>query len=539
MSTSAIDELKRSLAQINAKLTISNFANVSDMKRTADEFERKFGLGRAPDEQLIVRIVQKFFETGSLSGYREVKAACYGLLLPISGTKSIARDQRSLVLFLNVVEKYGPEPKKLKRCFQAVMNAYFSLDGFGANSAEHMQWALLGQHLQSWLPMLASLSPMPDWLSAAYQYQHLFGSDPTAGFGASVLQEGGEDFTRACERLIIPQDSWVRRQAIISAIMFAAKHNDRKFGSLLTQTVELLDANPLVRREGLALLLDRYSKSDDRPEHELLRTRALEVFGNPLINAHRPRWSIVSEAARDMVSDWLKEHLIERFFELLSADGRSDRRRPKYWQKYRGTIQNMWFVLGPSAMDSRNEDYKKLRSTMGNQCLALDGSGAGNNAFIMKLGGIYAVEFGEKGNAAFLFDQTSLPFDLSSRHLHRARLGGSRHLERLLHMDGRIKWEQKFDEALASHKIFPDEAVSYRAAPIARTPRTPPPAWQQGFLREVKRQCSEWGVLFEDHRTQTGRCFVHTGASNKAIAGQLAHWGFEYEPEHHLWTKKA
>ena len=97
-----------------------------------------------------------------------------------------------------------------------------------------------------------------------------------------------------------------------------------------------------------------------------LRTFAIDAFGNPLITANQQRWFEVSHEAQRMVSDWLKGFLIERFFELLSHDGRTDKRRPKFWIRHRESMKKISaFILGSSAMRSWNEDFRKAAGNNG------------------------------------------------------------------------------------------------------------------------------------------------------------------------------
>ena len=533
-----LEELRSALALTDKKLAIGPFGDATEMKRAADNLERSFGLGRAPDHGLIVKTLQKFLQTGLLSGYREIKTACYGLLLPIRGTVSIAGELRALESLLTFVDEYQNEPKKLKRCFQAVMNAYFALDGYDLASQSHAQWLTLRQRLSSWLPKLADLEPPPEWLGAALRHKTLFGESPTEEFGAQVIHGDSAEFERACVQLVVPQNSWVRHRVIISAIVAATEERAPVFLSHLERSLELLAANPAVRNEGLAILLNRYVQMEATPEHILLRTAAVEAFGNPLIVANKPRWFGVSAEAQEMVATWLKGFLIERFFELLSHDGRTDKRRPKFWASHRGSIENMWFVLGPSAMGSWNDDFKKLRNAMGNQCLSLDGSSPGNNAFVMKLGNLYVVEFGEKGNAAFLFDQSNLPFNLSARRLEQRQLKGDEREERLLHMDGNVKWESKFSRTLARYGIRPDASRS-----ISTTARTQPStaanaqATGETILRDVRKFCSERGIRYDD-RAPSGRIEVYTQLNNSAISKQLSQWGFYFDKGRLRWVKR-
>ena len=238
-----------------------------------------------------------------------------------------------------------------------------------------------------------------------------------------------------------------------------------------------------------------------------------------------------------MVAAWLKGFLIERFFELLSHDGHTDRRRPEYWMRYRSSIDNIWFILGATAMRNWNEDFRKLRQTMGNQSLSLDGSTANNNAFAMKIGDLFVVEFGQKGHATFFFDKNTLPFDLAQRALPLFQLKSPKHVNRLTHLDGRESWETRFSEAMAGYGVYPDKRPF--GGPESRHQNTAPSggsaAVESPFNpRLLKKFCNERGLRYSDD-TRRGRFIVFTDTSNNFVSRQLSLWGFAYDREDSEW----
>ena len=536
---SALDALRGSLSAVNNRFMIGRLGDPKAMSRTVEELARSFGQGRDPDPEVVLKTLRQFLQTGLLGGYREIRNACYGLMVPVQENRTIASSLDTMEPLLRHVDAYQAEPKKLKRCFQALLSAYLSLDGCDQRSEHHAQWNTLRLRLRTWLPRLQGVQPRPYWLAAAFEHRNLFDDDPTDRYGASVLRGDLEEFNVACEELGIGSSSWVRRRVVISAVDAAAATSDSGFMVYLDQLIEVLKAHPGVIEEGAVKLLNRYAQQSATPEHMPLRVFVIEVFGNPLITANRQRWFEVSQDAREMVANWLKGFLIERFFELLSHDGQTDKRRPRFWLRYRGSMESMWFILGASAMSSWNTDFKKLRETMGNQCLRLEGTTAGNNAFVMKVGHVYVVEFGEKGNAAFVFNQRDLPFDLTGKYLHRSNLRSTNHLERLLHIDGRQVWEDKFADSLARYGVYPDdtEPSSYRHSRTAESMISSggvvtPPNLQHAF----KQFCSERGLRYDD-RAPGGRFVVYTDSSNGFVSGKLGQWGFTYDRDHRRWIK--
>lgn len=534
-----LDALRHSLATVNTRFVFGQFGDSKGMAKVAEKLEHDFGNGRPPDPELVLKTLRAFVQTGSFNGYRDIKRACYGLLVPIKNGKTLVQNSERMGSLLTIVDHFESDAKKLKRCFQGLLSAYLELDGYEPASTLHPQWRILRDRLVKWLPTLQSVSPVPDWLDATIEHRNLLGEQPTKRYGAAILNGNSGEFESACTRLGIGRYSWVRRRAIISSVEAAVNESDAGFRRYLDKIISVLLDNPGVRAEGAAKLLNRYAQQVTTSEFGPLRAFAVETFGNPLITANKQRWFEVSPEAREMVSNWLKGFLIERFFELLSHDGRTDRRRPEFWNRHRGSIENMWFILGTSAMSNWNDDFKKLRATMGDHCLSLQGATAGNNAFVMKLGGVYVVEFGERGNATYIFDQNALPFDLTGRsHLHLARLKASSRIEWLRHMDGREVWEDKFEDTLRRYGVYADEAMpqSQPRRTISNTREALNEAYTPAEIRHgVKRLCNERGLRYDD-RAPSGRIVVYADKSNAVVSQRLSQWGFRYNAEHRRWV---
>lgn len=528
--------LTTELNAINAHFNIGRFEEPKSIRRTADELEKKFGEGRVPDTELVSRTIESFLRAGTLAGYREIRAACFGLLTPLKGDRTLVANVARLNGLLEHVDAFQAEPKRLKRCFQGLLAAYLSLDGCDAASDMHKQWNALRSRLQKWSPALQKLDPRPDWVSGVLEHQGIFGDDPTAKYGKDALTGNNKSFEGACASLSINQNSWVRRRVVLSAIDVAASKTDAAFKAHLEPLLNLLKENTSAHRQGCAALLDRFAKQADTSESVPLRMFAIETFGNPLITGNQQRWTDVSRAARDMVSNWLKGFLIERFFELLSQDETTDRRRPKFWLRHRGSIESMWFVLGASAMRDRNDDFVKLRRTMGNQCLELYGANAGNNAFVMKFKNCYVVEFGESGNAAYVF-KGHPPFDLSRRLLHLKALKHDSRSHWLTHHDRGNRWEERFSDALALYGTLPDDGPSRSSARQTATGSTSTANNSIGNLkRDVAKLCNERGLTY-DFRAPSGRLVVYAGNRNATVSKQLEQWGFRYHETEKRWVK--
>ncbi len=533
-------ELASSLRGINARFAEYELGRAAPMSASADELERRFGEGRQPDADLVSTALRRFAATNELRSYADTRNVCYGVSIASEAGRALIEDRRGLALLLQAVDKLTSSPRRLRRCFHALSSAYLSR-GTSPNDGD-ADWETLRSRLEAWLPSLLKLTPRPAWVGGLADHQNLLTrDDPTSRYASECLSGESTGFDDACERLTIGQSSWLRDRVILSAVDAACSKSHEEFNLLTQRIIDLVRRHPGVQREAASRLLGRYSAQDSRAPHPGLRALAIETFGNPLVTANKQRWFEVPQKARELVTDWMKGFLIERFFELLSHDGVTDRRRPEFWLRYRGSIDNIWFVLGRNAMTNEALDFRRVRDAMGSQWLPLVDA-TGNNAFVMKLGRLCVVEFGEVGNAAYLFDAEEAPINLASRGITASRLKRRDHLDRLIHIDGRMKWESKCAQKLAGYGVYPDETPTSWRVPDNKPGGA---ARNRGgvfapaeFERLFRAFCAERGLRYEDRREAGGEIRVFVDAANGRIAGTLGQWGFTYNREQRCWVKK-
>lgn len=541
----ALDQLRIELGQVNTRLRREGFGSIAPMAELARKVERRFGAGAAPDKDVIAAAVRQFSRSQQVESFRDVKLACFGIGLEVLPEKIfLLRDPRLVGVLLHIVDGLQSQPRKFRRCFQALMNAYFEYQPKDENSEIRQSWNQIREFLSAGLPSIRH-EAMPEWAETVVEHSNLFGDDPCARYGQAVL-DGNLSYVRdVFTRIGIATNSWVQTDVFMGAVRAACDSNDQRFKSHIDGLLVLLRATPAIQFQGIKRILDRYARMDSHGEHAALRIFATDLLGNPLLLSNVPRWEGVSSEARAMVSDWLKLKLIGQFFELLSHDGVTASRRVKFWAEYVSVIENVWFVLGSGARSNWNPDFKKLRSLMGDQALNLEGATSGNNAFVMKIGRLLVVEFGETGNAAYLFDGGNPPFSLRGGLHLRDDLKHARNLGNLKHFDGHEKWEEKFRRTIAEHTGITRENVSYGVG--NRTPssgRRTRLAEQSGgvfapreFDKLLRGFCAERGLRLVDQRAKGGKLIVYANADNPKISGTLGQWGFKFEHRNGVWIK--
>jgi hypothetical protein len=162
----------------------------------------------------------------------------------------------------------------------------------------------------------------------------------------------------------------------------------------------------------------------------------------------------------------------------------------KFWAKYVPLIENIHFALGTHAMDSRERDFFELRTKLKGLTATLEDNKPFNNAFVMTMGDLVAVEFSGESNAFYGYSvKRNLPFDLS-RPVRSAPVNGRNSLKNdarvlyLRHQDnvhGYSDWEDRFEkELLDKFGLDPGRQAVRRVvahpAPADRPPQAQPSA---------------------------------------------------------------
>jgi hypothetical protein len=281
-----------------------------------------------------------------------------------------------------------------------------------------------------------------------------------------------------------------------------------------------------LRQRCVAHLVSRYAQCADRPEQPALRDAAISTIGNPWL--HRTAWDarVVDsrgrphDQAREMINGWLKRRLITDFFEMLSVDGKADRRRLDYWLRFEPFIGDMWFALGSDAQYRKGEQFDDFRSRAKGRMLELEGTSADNNAFAMRIGEHVAIEFGATGNAFYLFKWDDLGAPLlnaltSGRPRARVpifRLKAANHVHRQSHMDSPValkSWEQKFDDNLC-------QLMGKR------------PAKRPACLPGLESILARASVEANDMRAAGGALWILADDHNVALSRELRTLGFRH-----------
>lgn len=504
---------------------------------------RHDGPGSPPDPATIASAVAHFRKRGEPDGWRGLKRVCFGAGARDENGWCLLADDRLRSRLLELAQSQALPRKRLK-CFQSLLSSYWSFPVADADAAELAGWIAL----RDWLSRrMGSLSKdigerSPGWLRTLSENANLLRDDPCGKYAQRLLSGDGTEFRSVVSSLGIPSDSWVFEEAIVSQMRAGCRFSHEKFRAalpgLLAVAMGRAGVAPSVALQSkcVAMLVVRYAKIPGTPEHPELRDAAIGVIGNPWLR--RVSWdaNVVDDkgrpdnAAREMVFGWLKRRLIKDFFELLSEDGAGDSRRLEYWLRFEPFVSDMWFALGNNTRWRRGDSFDDFRARAKGRLLNLEGTTSDNNAFIMRIGNYVAIEFGETGNALYLYSWEGLPVAVTNKLLSGKdrvdvaidQLKDPEHaLFKKAHRDSPVKmesWEQKFDD-----EICPVLGVRPNERPA--------------LISKIESLLATYKVQGEDKRPQGGALWILADDSNRAFSSKMKELGFSYRAGRGWWKE--
>jgi hypothetical protein len=573
--TPAIATLRERLAAVNSHsehlpLRIDTTGMAAERRRV-EALANRTANGAGASKNRIVAAVETFRHTGQLADVRTARLVCWGIVEhPTCDEPILIEDQDRFSRLLRLVDGYRSDQRPYRRCWRGLLHGYLVYDP-GEHVAGRTNWHSLRDYLTRTREIAIGGDFKPDWAIAIAEHPNLLTADPCSRYARAVFDGDDSILDPLRYGLGLNDDMWLSRALVEAQIADALGRPDIEFKQIMPRILAFLGKYQNLQDQGLARVLNRYAEMAN-PEIDIeLRDYTVARWGNPWLQANAAKWHAVSDAGRRMVSSWLKLEFIRAFFELLSDDGLSDRRRLRFWEKYVDEIDDMYFALGGTARENRNPDFVKSRKAMNGRLLNLDQAGSPkNNAFIMMIKGHVFVEFGEKGNALFIFGRDSLPFDLSRRAVAGNTTAGGlkspKHVDRILHQSKHgHEWEARFAAAI---KRLTGVEVGHRVARAAVRPnplggnyvqsapsaamRMPPPVNNIGTdlsfpkryssepaPEELHRLFAQHKILFTDNRDKGGACWAYVPNSGDERSKLLPQWGFVWSGKRRAWYRNS
>lgn len=554
----ALEDLKQKLEQIfNERRLFSSWGNPELMTQQLKEVMKAFDSStNFPPERSITKTLLAYRQTGILQSFLDVKYSCFGICQEINGW-CLLDDDQLFPSFLKRVDTFKKEPRRFRKCFQGLLSSYFIYPIYSGGLI--INWEQLRKYLTINIQIAQQANPPTNWLSLLNDHVNLLGKKPCDRYVLEVRDGNFENLRLFFqEGLGVSRESWIWQSLILSQVEVACNGDDVFFKEDLNRLTRMLQAVTILSGnlilQCVAMLINRYNKCLSKPEHAALRDAAVTIIGNPWLkktswDAHvKTQDGHPNEAARLMVKGWIKRRLIKDFFELLIEDGTADQRRLDYWLAFEPVIEDMWFALGPHARQHQGRDFKDFRERAKGMLRELTSpGGAENNAFIMRIGNWYVVEFGKKGNACYIHNQEKLPFILTqswisgestSFGLKNQNLGGKKFIHRDSANAG--KWEEKLDDLISPLIDFrrPRGTTVIRRPNERRDTSVNRGSISQSLkLAELLDYLKTINVPIKDFRSKEGALWILVDSKNESYCGNLVELGFKYKPGKGWWKE--
>ncbi|MDR3089163.1 MAG: hypothetical protein LBU39_05025 [Desulfobulbaceae bacterium] len=503
-----------------------------------------------PDDQIRAALA-RFQKKPYFEDFRQAIRVCVGLVMPLTENGPNIMDTKMLPKALaECDEAWLSPPRYYRSCYSGLMHSYFSCDpepenGPTNNDVRRENWRTLRDYLRKNNGKIIEQGKInPDWAHCAQEHSRLFGDNPCAWYAEAIVQgQNTESVLKPLrEQLQVSALSWFYRQLVLGQIQVAVDKPDNEFVALLPKMLDLLlETNKLLRDRGFIQLLQRYAQIPSAPLHQELRDKAVAWWGNPWLPSTATRWGGVTKEAREMVADWLKREFIESFFQKLAQDGVGDTRRAKFWLDYVKSMGDIRFALAAGWRDkARNDrDLRTLLEKMTGLTPGLTATNREASAFIMNLGRLVLVEFGQSGNAMYAYSSGYEPFDVKEPlslgvNADNSLKNKTRNVFKFLHNDGLERWEDKLAAKLKEYDIHPDRNTALKPPP--HNPH--PPATDYSFAK-LQELADQHGFSIEDKTSQGGYVWVvpRPPAATPSIEAQLRRWGFQYMRPKGWWLK--
>jgi hypothetical protein len=510
--------------------------------------------GGPPSKDQQLEAVRRFWDGQEITQFRDAYLLSWGLCLPHRpSAPCILEDRPRLQRVLNGVDEWKSH-RAYRRCYQGLVKSYFTYDGMSPSTAPDAKnnWQFLRDYLAEHNGLLRTNEPVPEWVDIALGNRHLFSERPCEPYIEVLLRGDSSAVDHVCILLGIAKASWFLRELVLAQVVGATKLDDKRFLVLLPRLLDLLSANEVLRDRGMIQVLNRYTRIPGKPLHQGLRDLSVASWRNPWLPSSNMCWGGVVPEARAMVEEWLKLEFIEAFFTKLAEDGLGDPRRMNFWKRYVKAIRHIDFALGSTARYSRDKDMATLREKMQGIVRELEATDGKNNAFIMTIGKLVAVEFSGMGNALYGYDLGhKLPFDVH----HPLRLGVNdrnslkhkgKNILWLSHQDGIHnwdKWEQMFEATLRKEFSIEPDAIDLPRTPHPAAQKPSAAAAQRAFAphvqpysrSELSKFCRERLLQIDDKTASGGNLWVRTDSDDNLVSQTLTGWQFRHKPGKGWW----
>lgn len=433
----------------------SKFAKPNRLIKTLSIIERNFDdmENAQPIEEKIINSIKKLEQRGtSYLTKRDWKNLAWSL-----SKKLLTYEDKILFTFMGnqIVEQFASIDKDLlKAVYFPLLYSYFAVEQEEINQRPN-NWVQLRHILNSNRSALFQDTPRPKkWLITLTDHPELLSIEPSKKFIHNFLYNSDDNrISNQLESLSIAPNSWFWDSLIRASINSVKAMEEDAYFKVIPRFLLLIERNPIFTKDILTALLERYAATSKRMVvHEALKSLCLEQWGNPQFDSSAG-WHNVSPDTRKMVVQWFVRADLEAFFTVFGST--ADVRRFNYWMRFLKQVTLSEIFLNDQAMRYPTAQQAEFKKKNVGRFKRVVGKSNAANAFMIKIGGFYIVEFSEMNNATYFYQK--LPYPPSQERTRRVEITNLKSTAKAqFYLSHQGAWEKSFDRRLQSLGIFPD-----------------------------------------------------------------------------------
>lgn len=433
----------------------NKFARPHKLIKTLDIIERRFDdmENAQPIEEKIINSIKKLEKSGiDYLTKRDWKNLAWSL-----SKKLPHYEDKILFTFVGskLINQFkNMQPALLKAVYFPLLYSYFAVEQDEINKRPN-NWLELKNILSNNRSSLFQTTTRPKkWLTTLTDHPELLSADPSKKFIRNFLHNSDKDrVSNQLESLSIAPNSWFWDSLVSSSIKSVKTMKEDDYLEAIPRFLQLLEQNPIYTKDILTALLERYATTSRRTiVHEVLKNVSLTQWGNPQFESSAG-WRNVSLDTKKMVIQWFVRADLEAFFTVFGSS--ADVRRFNYWMRFLKQVTLSEIFLNDQAMRYPTAQQAEFKRNNAGRFKRIVGKSNAANAFMIKIGGFYIVEFSEMNNATYFYRKLPYPpFQGKTGKVEITSLKSTSQAQFYLSHQG--AWEKSFDRRLQELGIFPD-----------------------------------------------------------------------------------
>ena len=433
----------------------NKFARPHKLIKTLDIIERRFDdmENAQPIEEKIINSIKKLEKSGiDYLTKRDWKNLAWSL-----SKKLPHYEDKILFTFVGskLINQFkNMQPALLKAVYFPLLYSYFAVEQEEINKRPN-NWLELKKILSNNRSSLFQTTTRPKkWLTTLTDHPELLSADPSKKFIRNFLHNSDKDrVSNQLESLSIAPNSWFWDSLVSSSIKSVKTMKEDDYLEAIPRFLQLLEQNPIYTKDILTALLERYATTSRRTiVHEVLKNISLTQWGNPQFESSAG-WRNVSLDTKKMVIQWFVRADLEAFFTVFGSS--ADVRRFNYWMRFLKQVTLSEIFLNDQAMRYPTAQQAEFKRNNAGRFKRIVGKSNAANAFMIKIGGFYIVEFSEMNNATYFYRKLPYPpFQGKTGKVEITSLKSTSQAQFYLSHQG--AWEKSFDRRLQELGIFPD-----------------------------------------------------------------------------------